>query len=143
MTQTDARHDTSTAPDKSGGKDVTCIVFRHGKPETSPKNFGEISEILLDPGCLVWFEVVDPGPNDLALLQEEFDLHPLAVEDAVVAHQRPKIESYEQYWFLVVHATTIESGRVAFHEVAIFAGKNFLVTVRHDPAFPLEEIERR
>jgi len=128
---------------KGDGKDITCVVFHHGEPSPAPPHLSEISEILDDEGKLVWFDVVDPGPNDLALLQEEFKLHPLAVEDAVMAHQRPKIESYEQYWFLIVHATTIEQDAVAFHEVAIFAGKKFLVTVRHEPAFPLDEVERR
>jgi magnesium transporter len=128
---------------RGDGKQITCVVFHHGEPAPPPRDLGDISEILDEPGNVVWFDVVDPGPNDLALLQEEFALHPLAVEDAVVAHQRPKIESYETYWFLVVQAVSVQARGVVLHEIAIFAGKNFLVTVRHDPAYPLDEIEQR
>src|SRR5579884_2867998 len=121
----------------------TCEVFRRGSPTGTPRDLSEISEILKEEGALVWLDVVDPGPNDLDLLQEEFDLHPLAIEDAVQAHQRPKIESYGSYWFVVVQAVTVDGGRLRFHEVAIFAGEKFLVTVRHEPAYPLDEIRER
>src|SRR5581483_4467762 len=86
---------------------------------------------------------VDPGPNDLALLQEEFHLHPLAIEDAVQAHQRPTIEAYPTYWFVVVSGVTSTAGGLQFHEIAIFAGERFLVTVRDAPPYPLDEIEQR
>ena len=89
---------------ESDSAELICRVYRQGKPAESPEHLHEISEILDEPGTLVWFDVVDPGPNDLAVLQEEFDLHPLAVEDAINAHQRPKIESYGRYWFVVVLA---------------------------------------
>lgn len=121
----------------------SCTVFRQGQPARRQDNLTDISEILDEPGALVWFDVVNPGPNSLAVLQEEFDLHPLAVEDATQAHERPKIEAYGQYWFLVIQGTTIEGGFPVFHEMAIFAGRKFLVTVRHNPPYPLDEIERR
>jgi magnesium transporter len=132
-----------------------CAVFRDGRPTHTPADLSQISEILKEDDTLVWLDVVDPGPNDLALLQEEFNLHPLAVEDAVYAHERPKIESYPTYWFIVVRGVTsspaggtVPSAADAgldlqFHEVAIFAGERFLVTVRDAPPYPLDEIERR
>lgn len=126
-----------------GDQSLTCRVFRGGRPSPAPKDLGAISEILKEEGTLIWFDVVDPTEKDLALLREEFHLHPLSVEDAVVAHERPKIEAYATYWFLVVLGATVESSGVEFHEVAIFAGKKFLVTVRHGPPYPLEEIEDR
>jgi magnesium transporter len=125
------------------GKALSCTVFRDGASSATPPDLGEISEILKEENTFVWFDVLDPGPNDLALLQEEFDLHPLAVEDAVQAHERPKIESYNSYWFVIVLGTTLKETEVIFHEVAVFAGVNFVVTVRHNPPYPLEEIERR
>ncbi len=132
-----------------------CVVFRDGKAANTPADLDQISEILKEEGTLVWLDVVDPGPDGLALLQEEFDLHPLAVEDAVHAHQRSKIESYDKYWFLVVQGLTRNGPTdpapdstgawfdLQFHEMAIFAGERFLVTVRHAPPFPLDEIEHR
>jgi magnesium transporter len=125
------------------GKDITCVVFRDGKPTEPPTELDGISEILEEGGRVVWFDVVDPGPNDLALLQQEFGLHPLAVEDAVTAHQRPKIESYDDYWFLSVTGVTLRVGEIMFQEIDIFAGRNFLVTVRHSPVYPIKEIEER
>src|SRR5947209_4507575 len=78
---------------------VTCTVFRHGKLEERLHDLSRISEVLKEEENLVWLDVVDPEPRDLALLQQEFDLHPLAVDDAIHAHQRPKIDSYGAYWF--------------------------------------------
>jgi magnesium transporter len=121
----------------------TCKIFREGRPQNALTDLDEISGVLEERNALVWFDVVDPGPNDLDVLAREFGLHPLAIEDAVKAHQRPKIESYDGYWFIVVEATTTTDSRIIFHEIAIFTGRNFLVTVRHDPAFSLSEIEER
>src|SRR5437763_17091878 len=77
----------------------TCKVYRDGKAVPGVTHLSQISEVLKEEGCLVWLDVVDPAPNDLELLQAEFNLHPLAVEDAVHAHERPKIEAYGDYWF--------------------------------------------
>jgi magnesium transporter len=122
---------------------ASCTVFKGRHEEDVSHRLGQISNILEEEGTLVWFDVVDPGPNDLDVLREEFDLHPLAIEDAVQAHQRPKIESYGKYWFLDVQATSLRGEDVQFHEIAIFAGANFIVTVRHDPAYSLDEIKER
>lgn len=120
-----------------------CAVFKNGQQASPPRDLGQISEILKEGDAFVWLDVVDPGPNDLALLQDEFKLHPLAVEDATSAHERPKIESYKDYWFVVVHGVTLDGSTLVFHEVSIFAGEKYLVTVRDDPPYPLDEIERR
>src|ERR687888_532003 len=73
----------------SDGKPLRCLVLRHGRVSQPPANLADLSEILKEPDTLVWFDVVDPGPRDLALCEEEFNLHPLAIEDAVTAHERP------------------------------------------------------
>lgn len=124
-------------------KTFACLVFRDGHPSYPPATLEQVSEVVNEPGTLVWLDVVDPTEPDMAHLRDEFNLSPLAVEDAVSLHERPKIDPYDTYWFLVVRATTIEGERVRFHEMAIFAGAKFLVTVRHDPAYPLEEIQSR
>ena len=139
---TNLQAETPTAPADS--PEIACKVFRKGKDVGSPQHLHEISEILKEPDTFVWFDAVDPGPSGLDLLKEEFNLHPLAIEDAIQAHQRPKIEPYDGYWFVVVLAASLEeSERIVLHEIAVFVGKKFLVTVRHAPAFPLDEIERR
>jgi magnesium transporter len=130
-------------PRQSESRQPECKVFRNGKADGQVQDFDDISEILNEPGTLVWFDVVDPEPADLEVLREEFDLHPLAIEDAVQAHERPKIESYGSYWFVIVQAASMADEHINLHEIAIFAGKNFLVTVRHEPLFDLDEIAQR
>lgn len=122
---------------------VRCTVFKDGSPEREPRALGEISEILKEPGTLVWLDVVDPDAATMKVLQDEFGLHPLAVEDATTAHERPKIDGYGDYWFLVLYGVTSIGKDVTIHELSIFSGKNYLITVRRDPAYPIEEIERR
>ncbi len=136
-------YEAGTVVNPVSGKAIRCQVLRDGRPSPPPRNLGDLSEILKESGSFVWFDVADPGPSDLTLLEEEFDLHPLAVEDAINAHQRSKIEDYGTYWFIVVHGVTRAGARLAFHEIDLFVGKKFIVSARHDPAYPLDEIERR
>jgi len=133
--------DAVLAPD---GKLLRCHVFLAGERVLAPENLADLSEVLKQEHVFVWLDVVDPAPEDLVLLQEEFDLHPLAIEDAVQAHERPKIEAYGSYWFIVAQGVTMgQDEQLRFHEMAVFAGQKFVATVRHTPAYPLDEIERR
>ena len=133
-------------PDSPAGTPRTgirCTVFKNGTPEREPGDLAEISEILKEPGKLVWLDVVDPDEKAMTVLQEEFHLHPLAVEDAMTAHERPKIDGYGDYWFLVIYGVSLEGKNVTVHELSVFSGKNYLITVRREPAYPIDEIERR
>ncbi|HEY8298149.1 MAG TPA: magnesium transporter CorA family protein [Candidatus Baltobacteraceae bacterium] len=120
-----------------------CTVFRDDGRAEPLADLSKISEILEEPGAFVWLDTVDPQDGALRLLQDEFGLHPLAVEDAVKAHQRSKIDAYAGFWFIVVHAVAHGARTLTTSEIAIFAGTRFVVTVRHAPAYPLDEIERR
>jgi magnesium transporter len=122
---------------------LRCVVFRDGKSHGPPSNLSDLSNLLSEDRTLVWLDLVDPKESDLTLLAEEFKLHPLAIEDAVSAHERPKVDEYDGYWFIVIHGVTSEASKLVLHEIAMFVGKQFLVTVRHAPAYPLDEIERR
>jgi magnesium transporter len=122
---------------------LTCTVYGGAQTPRPLGDLSEISDVIKEPGAFVWFDVVAPDASDLALIQEEFGLHPLSIEDAVKAHQRSKIESYETYWFIAVHPVTLKEDRLVTHEIAIFAAKHFLITVRANPAFPIDEIARR
>lgn len=122
---------------------LTCQVFKNGERLGLPTKLTDISDLLLHEDHLVWLDAVDPSHQDLELIKEEFGLHPLAVEDAVHAHQRPKVETYGNIWFIVVQGTTVKDNQIEFHEMAIFVGEQFLVTVRHAPVFPLDEVENR
>ena len=120
-----------------------CFVYAGDTPPRELRDLGDISESLGDAATFVWLDVVDPQPHDFALIEEEFGLHPLAIEDALKAHERPKIEAYGDSWFVIVQAATRDGERLQLHELAIFAGAQFIVTVRGAPAYPLDEVERR
>ncbi len=133
------RETNATAP----GHESRCMIFTGKDSARALKDPTEISELLRDEANFVWFDLAEPTQDDLKLLQTEFDLHPTAIEDAALIHERPKIESYDGYWLVVVHAATLQDGQLVTHELAVFAGKNFVVTIRAHPVFPLDEIERR
>ncbi len=121
-----------------------CMIFTGKDTARALKDPSEISDLLLDEHNFVWFDLAEPTHEDLALLQEEFALHPTAIEDAALVHERPKIESYDGYKLVVLHAASLDARKqLVLHEIAVFAGKNFVVTIRAHPVYPLEEIERR
>jgi len=92
----------------------------------------EISDVLaVDDGSFVWVGLYEPDASVLDKLQEEFDLHDLAVEDARNAHQRPKIEAYGNSLFLAIHTAQNVDSRIRFGETHLFVGPRYLVTVRH------------
>ncbi len=126
---------------------MACRVFQAGRRAAVVVPWPELASALDEPGSFAWVDGVAPGTDDLTALQRVFHLHPLAVEDVVHAHQRPKIEPYgegeDAYWFLVVHAATMEEDELRLHEMAIFTGRRFLITIRQAPPYPLEDIERR
>ncbi|MFN2459962.1 MAG: magnesium transporter CorA family protein [Candidatus Velthaea sp.] len=131
------------APEERG-HEARCLIFTGKEAARALKDPREISDILKDESTFVWFDLAQPSPADLKLLQDEFALHPMAIEDAALSHERPKIDTYERYLLLVVHGASLDlRGRLTINELAIFAGTNFLVTIRSEPLLPLDEIERR
>ena len=98
----------------------------------SPKRASRISsEIITDEQTTVWVDVVDPTPEEIARIGKEFEFHPLALEDVERGGQRPKIDQYDGYQFIVFYGLTTEADRCQSHEVDIFVGKHYMVTF-HD-----------
>ncbi|HEY4439884.1 MAG TPA: magnesium transporter CorA family protein [Candidatus Elarobacter sp.] len=120
-----------------------CMVFTGASTSRALEDPDEISELLKDRHNFVWFDLAEPTAHDLELLKAEFALHPTAIEDAALVHERPKIEAFDGYHLVVAHAATLEGTALVLHEIAIFVGGNFVVTIRAHPVFPLDEIERR
>ncbi len=114
-----------------------CFLYRGTRRPEIVAELADISELIREPDVLIWFDIVQPQPDDLELIREEFGLHPLAIEDAVKAHERAKIESYGAYVFLVVHAAALARETLAIH------GKQFVVTVRAAPEYPISEVIKR
>ena len=82
----------------------------------------------------VWIGIADPTDDELRLLQQRFDLHPLAVEDALKAHQQPKLEIYGDQLFIVATTASFRDDAIAYGETAIFVGRKHIITVRHGSA---------
>ena len=128
----------------AAGHASRCMVFTGEKSAHALENPAEISELLKEPDTFVWMDLAEPTAADLELLREEFSLHPTAIEDAALVHERPKVEIYEGYWLFVLHATSLDAnGALVVHELALLTGKNFLISIRAHPVFPIEEVERR
>jgi magnesium transporter len=108
---------------------INCVAYQEGK-KLSDIPVEDISEYLCKPGCFVWVALRDASDAEMAQMKEEFQLHELAVEDAARGHQRPKIEEYGDCLFAVVHTVDLEGDALACGEVAIFAGPNYVLSVR-------------
>ena len=108
---------------------VNCVAYQEGRKVADIQQ-KDIRGYLERPGCFVWVALADPTEDDLADMQDEFDLHPLAVEDARHGHQRPKIEEYGDELFMVLHMVEPAGEDLRVGEVAIFIGRNYVVSVR-------------
>jgi magnesium transporter len=104
-----------------------------------------ISELLeATSGSFVWLDLFEPQEADLAVVVQEFGLHPLAVEDAIHDHQRPKLDRYATHFFLSMYATAFDSvsGQVCTSELSAFVTDRALITVRK-PGFDIEALVER
>ncbi|MEV0901757.1 magnesium transporter CorA family protein [Actinoplanes sp. NPDC049802] len=90
------------------------------------------ARLRAEPGAVLWFDLFDPGPEDLKALAAEFELHPLAVEDAVTDHERPKLDRYRNHLFLNLYAVEFD-GEVHKTEISAFITPQALITVRKSP----------
>ena len=110
---------------------INCVAYREGR-KLADIPVAEISDHLAQPGCFVWVALRDADEAELAKMQEEFDLHDLAVEDAHHGHQRPKIEEYGSTLFAVLHLIELTpTDDLRIGEVNIFVGPNFVLSVRN------------
>jgi magnesium transporter len=123
---------------------VDLAVYRDGKRETDV-SLDDAFESCRAPGTLVWIGLHEPTPDEFDSVRREFDLHELAVEDAMNGHQRPKLELYgEDQLFLVLKtARYYEPDELEFGEILMFIGDQYVVTVRHGEASPLKEVRKR
>ena len=108
---------------------INCVAYEEGRKLAEVQR-PDIKTYLARPGCFVWIAVVDPNEEELAELQDEFDLHPPAVEDARHGHQRPKIEEYGDELFMVLHMIEPAGEELRVGEVSIFVGRNYVLSVR-------------
>ena len=123
---------------------VDCAVYKQGRRvqgEFTPETAFRESR---DDDAFVWIGLHEPTPGEFDVVRREFELHELAVEDAIKAHQRPKLESYDDSLLLVLKpARYVDSKEVVeFGEILLFLGPGFIVVVRHGQTTGLQEVRR-
>jgi magnesium transporter len=125
---------------------VNAVLYRDGQPVDRPDTLSDAFQYLDNhPGTLAWIGLYRPSEEQLLTVADLFGLHKLAVEDAIVAHQRPKLERYGDTLFVVLRAARYldDVEQVDFGEVHVFIGPNFVLTVRHGEAPDLGAVRRR
>lgn len=125
---------------------VDCAIYRDGQRSKGPSDFSDALEAARASGdAFLWIGLHEPTESEFEHVSEEFGLHPLAVEDALKAHQRPKLEVYDDSLFMVLKPVLYEpeSDTVTTGEVMVFLGDSFVVTVRHGEGAPLAAVRTR
>ncbi len=120
---------------------VITRLYRDGVLVKEGFPVGEISDHLAEDGCTVWADFVSPTAADLADIEKELSLHPLAVEDAVQQAQRPKLDRYDTHLFLATYFISLDgtSGELSTAEVKAFITPQALITV-HGPDFDMRDV---
>ena len=117
-------------------------LYRQGNLELSGFPVADISDYLLDESSVVWLDLFNPDRDDLSVLSSEFGLHPVAVEDAVEPHERPKLDRYRSHLFLTAYAVRLDTGtgELTTSEMSAFITKRALITVRKDDGLDIDSI---
>jgi magnesium transporter len=120
-------------------------LYRNGVLEKEGFPVADVSDYVADPDVTIWFDMCEPDAEDLAAISEELGLHPLAVEDAINEHQRPKLDRYDTHLFITAYGVKLdtETGEIGSSEVAVFVTHNALVTVRKDQGFDIDQVLAR
>ena len=120
-------------------------LYRDGVLEREGFPVAEISDYLADEAVTIWLDLRNPDRGDLAVLSEEFGLHPLAVEDAVHEHQRPKLDRYRSHLFLNAYGARLDTGtsELVTSELAAFVTARALITVRKDDGLDIGAVVER
>ena len=106
-------------------------VYENGVRRPGELRLEDAFEVCRQPGSFVWIGLVEPTEAEFDAVRGEFDLHELAIEDAVMAHQRPKLETYGDSVFVVLKTARHVDGTIETGEIQAFLGKQFIITVRH------------
>src|SRR5882672_8369305 len=121
----------------------TLILDRSTKTFTHIRKPDLISDHCARQSNILWVDVADPTSSDFDDLAKQFGFHPLSIEDCRHQHQRPKVEEFPGYYFIVLYEAVLnKAGRLQLGELGIFLGQNYLVTVRSQPIRAIETAER-
>lgn len=121
----------------------TLVLDRESKVFTQVSDVDAIDDLLANPANVVWVDVSDPTGEDFTDLAREFGFHSLAIEDCRHTHQRPKVEEYQGYYFIVLYEAQLNAKcELELRELNIFLGKNYLVSVHSQPIRALATADR-
>jgi len=109
---------------------VAASLYRNGK-RIGPVSPDQPVRCAADRSEFVWIGLFEPSEAELRQLQENYDLHPLAIEDALLAHQLPKLDIYGDQLFVVARPAHLADGQIAYGETSVFVGETFIISVRH------------
>jgi magnesium transporter len=124
------------------GRVVAAAVYSQGQKITDI-TLDEGKEWSKKPGHFVWIGLHDPGPEELTNLQHQYDLHELALEDALQRHTRPKLETFGDALFLVVYSAIQVNGELEFIETQLFAGNGYIISARYGQSAPYSQVRQR
>jgi magnesium transporter len=121
---------------------VDCAIYEHGQRRVGAANLEQAYQASRSGEAFVWIGLYEPTEEEFDSLKREFDLHELAVEDAIKAHQRPKLEVYDDTVFVVLKTARYVDPEevVELGEILIFIGEGFIITVRHGEASSLHDV---
>ncbi len=121
---------------------INCVAYQNGT-KLNDITVSAISDYVERPDCFVWVALRDASHEELVEMQQEFNLHPLAVEDAHHGHQRPKIEEYGDSVFAVLHVVEQLADEIVVGEINIFVGRNYVLSVRNRTQHSLLGVRER
>jgi magnesium transporter len=121
---------------------ISCVAYKDGH-KVADIGIDEVQNYVSQPGLLVWIALREPDADTLDKLQHLLGLHPLAVEDARNGHQRPKVEDYGDSLFAVMQIIEPDGAELRVGEVAVFAGSNYVVSVRSHAERGFQEVRAR
>jgi len=122
---------------------INCVAYTGDGRRLGDVDIEDISEILQFPGQFIWIGLYEPDEECLREVQQEFNLHDLAIEDAHAAHQRPKIEEYGDSLFVVLRTAQRVKGDIEFGETHVFVGPRYIVSVRHGASLTYKDVRHR
>jgi magnesium transporter len=124
---------------------VDCAVYEDGRRRDGELPLHEAHEAASGENAFVWIGLHEPSPQEFEAVASEFDLHALAVEDAITAHQRPKLERYGDIMFMVLKPAVYVDHEevVTLGEIMLFVGQDFIISVRHGDVSGLSSVRQR
>ncbi len=140
--QTQPTSATSCRAQSPTGCQAHTRLYRAGELALEGFPVDDISDHLLEPDTVVWLDLLRPSLGDMDVVVEEFGLHPLAIEDALHEHQRPKLDRYPDHAFLAAYAVSCAPDELLLRtgEIAAFITPRALVTVRKDDLLELQSL---